>query len=54
MPAKSQDQQQMMAIAEHQPGKLYGRNKGVLKMKKSQLREFATAKSKGLPARARR
>lgn len=41
-----------MAIAEHQPGKLYAKNKGLLKMSKSQLHDFAATKRKGLPKRA--
>jgi len=44
MPAKTKKQRQMMAIAEHHPGKLYKRNKDVLKMSKSQLSEFASTK----------
>lgn len=54
MPSVSQDQQQMTAIALKHPEKLYVRNRGVLKMKKSQLHEFAATRSKGLPARAKR
>ena len=38
-----------MAIAEHAPGKLYKRNKGLTKMSKGQLHEFASTKEKGLP-----
>ena len=49
MPAESKKQQMMMAIAEHAPGKLYARNRGVLSMSKPQLHEFATTKRKGLP-----
>lgn len=48
MPAKSKAQQQAMAIAEHEPGKLYGRNKGLLKMSHSQLHDFASTPTKGL------
>lgn len=33
-----------MAIAEHNPGKLYGRNKGLLKMSHKQLHDFAATK----------
>ena len=33
-----------MAIAEHAPAKLYKRNKGLLKMSKSQLHDFAATK----------
>lgn len=49
MPAKSKKQQMMMAIAEHEPGKLYKRNRGVLKMGHTKLHEFAATKRKGLP-----
>lgn len=49
MPAESQAQQRMMAIAEHDPGKLYARNRGVLKMNMSQLHDFAATGRKGLP-----
>lgn len=52
MPAKSKDQATAMAIAEHAPGKLYARNRGLLKMTRSQLHEFAATKRKGLPTRA--
>jgi len=41
MPAKSEKQRKMMAIAEHQPKKLYKRNKSVLKMDKEQLHDFS-------------
>ena len=44
MPAKSVAQRQMMAIAEHHPSKLYGKNRGVLKMSHSQLHDFASTK----------
>ncbi len=46
MPAKSQAQRQMFAIAEHNPSKLYKKNRGVLKMSKGQMHDFA--KTKGL------
>ena len=42
MPAKSEKQRQMMGIAAHHPEELYEKNKGVLKMGKSKLREFAS------------
>jgi len=48
MPAKSKKQQQLMAIAEHNPSKVYSKNRGVLKMKKKALHEFASTKTKGL------
>jgi hypothetical protein len=40
-----------MAIAEHSPGKLYAKNKGLLKMSHKQLHDFAATKRKGLPER---
>lgn len=44
MPAKSEKQRKMMAIAKHNPEKLYKKNRGVLKMSKSQLGDFASKK----------
>ena len=41
MPAVSEKQRMAMAIAEHEPEKLYARNKGLKKMSKSQLHDFA-------------
>lgn len=49
MPAVSQAQQKAMAIAEHAPGKLNPKNKGLLKMTGQQLHEFASTPRKGLP-----
>ena len=51
MPAVSKAQQIAMAIAEHEPSKLYARNKGMLKMSHSQLHDFAATKRKKLPMR---
>lgn len=51
MPARSVAQRQAMAIAEHHPEQLNERNKGLLKMSKSQLHDFAATKEKGLPQR---
>jgi hypothetical protein len=51
MPAASKAQQMAMAIAEHEPSKLYGRNKRLGKMSKQQLHDFASTKRKGLPAK---
>jgi len=48
MPAKSKAQRRAMAIAEHHPEKLYKRNKGMKKMSKSQLSDFASTKEKKL------
>ena len=49
MPALSKKQRRAMAIAEHEPNKLFKRNKGLKKMSKSQLHDFASTKEKGLP-----
>ena len=52
MPATSQAQQKVMAIAEHSPEKLHSENRGLLKMSKSQLHDFASTKRSSLPKRA--
>lgn len=44
MPALTEDQRQAAAIAEHKPSKLYKRNRGMLKMSKGQLHEYASTK----------
>ncbi len=49
MPSTSQAMQQATAIALHEPGKLYKRNRGLLKMAKSDLHEYASTPRKGLP-----
>lgn len=54
MPAVSKKQQMAMAIAEHEPDKLYSRNQGMLKMSQSQLHDFAATKRKGLPTKVKR
>jgi hypothetical protein len=51
MPSRSQAQQRLMAIALHTPSKVKGKNKGVLQMAKSSLRDYAETKRKGLPKR---
>jgi hypothetical protein len=38
-----------MAIALHNPGKLYKRNQGLRQMSDEQLDEYASTKRKGLP-----
>ena len=53
-PALSQAQQKAMAIALHNPSKLYSRNKGLAKMKKSDLKDFASTSRKGLPKKAKK
>lgn len=49
MPAESQAQQKAMAIAEHDPQKLYKKNRGLLRMTHEQLHDFASTKREGLP-----
>ena len=49
MPSVSRAQQQAMAIAEHDPSKLYKRNRGLLKMKDSDLHDFASTPTGNLP-----
>lgn len=49
MPAASKKQQEVMAIAEHEPGNLYSKNRGLLKMSHQQLHDFASTPRKGLP-----
>ena len=46
MPSVSDKQRQAMAIAEHEPSKLHKRNRGMLKMSKQQLHEFASKVNK--------
>ena len=51
MPAVSRAQRIAMAIAEHNPSKLNPSNRGLLKMSKSQLHDFASTPERGLPNR---
>ena len=54
MPAVSKAQQTGMAIAEHAPGKLYKRNRGLLSMTHEQLHDFAATPRKGLPQKVKK
>lgn len=54
MPAKSKAQRRAMAIAEHHPEELYKRNKGLKKMTRTQLHEFAETKEKKLPEKVKK
>src|SRR2546421_73414 len=47
MPATSAKQRALMAIAEHNPGQVQKRNRGVLKMSQGQLHDFAATKGLG-------
>lgn len=51
MPAKSFVQQRATAIALHHPSKLYKRNRGLKKMSKQSLRDFARTKLANKPYR---
>lgn len=53
MPAQSKAQRQLMGLAEHHPSKVSAKNRGVLKMSKSQLHDFASTKEKGMPQYAK-
>jgi hypothetical protein len=44
----------LMAIAEHHPSMVKKKNKGVLKMSKQQLHDFAATPEKGLPKKAKK
>lgn len=49
MPATSKAQQALFAIAEHHPEKLNPENKGLVKLGKKKLHEFAATPTKRLP-----
>lgn len=49
MPAVSQKQRSLMALAEHHPDQVFAKNKGVLGMGKSMLHDFASTSTKNLP-----
>jgi hypothetical protein len=51
VPSKSQIQQIAMAIAEHNPSKLYKKNSGLKKMSHTQLHDFASTPRKQLVKR---
>jgi hypothetical protein len=53
MPAVSKRQQQLMAIAEHDPAAVSPENKGVTEMSHKQLHDFAATKTEGLPAKVK-
>ncbi len=47
MPAKSESQRKLFAIAEHAPGKLYKKNAGLARLPRKTLHEFAATKGAG-------
>jgi hypothetical protein len=44
MPSVSDSQRKLMALAEHHPEKVHDENRGVLKMSKRQLHDYASTK----------
>jgi hypothetical protein len=42
MPAKTEKQRRLFAMAEHHPGKLYAKNKALASLPKKTLHEFAS------------
>jgi len=53
MPAVSRKQRRAIAIAAHEPEKLYKRNRGLKDMTREQMHEFAKTSEKRLPAKKR-
>jgi len=53
VPSVSKAEQKAMQIAEHAPGKLYKRNRGLLKMSHEQLHDFASGPEEGKPEHVR-
>jgi hypothetical protein len=49
MPSVSVAQRKLMGMAEHNPGAVSSKNRGVLKMSHQQLHDFASTSTKGLP-----
>lgn len=54
MSAVSKKQQEVMAIAEYEPNKLYSKNRGLLKMSHQQLHDFAATPRGGLRETAKK
>lgn len=46
MPSTSEKQRRLFAIAEHEPGKLFKKNKHLAQLPKSTLHEFASSVTK--------
>ena len=49
MPSVSKAERRLIGLAEHHPEKVYAKNRGILKMKKSDMHDFASTKEAGLP-----
>jgi hypothetical protein len=54
MPSLSKAQQALLALGEHHPEKVRPENRDVLKMSHSQLHDFASTPTKGLPEHVRK
>lgn len=54
MPVKSRRQRRAMAIAKYEPGRLFKRNHGLLKMDKDDLSEFIETSEASLPKKVRK
>lgn len=54
MPATSEKQRELMAIAEHHPSEVSKKNRGVLKMNHQQLHDFAATKGLEVLAKGKR
>ena len=52
MPSVSEPQRELFAIAEHHPEKLHAENRGLAKLPRKTLHEFAS--TKGLPRKPKR
>ena len=51
MPSVSKKQRKLMAIAEHDPSAVSGKNEAVTNMSHEQLHDFAATPESGLPER---
>lgn len=49
MPSTSIAMRRLMGLAEHHPSEVNPENRGVLKMSRKQLHDFASTSEKGLP-----
>jgi len=54
MPSVSKAQRRAIGIAEHEPGKLYARNRGLLGMSLEDMKEYASTPEAGLPKTVRK
>lgn len=54
MPAQSEAQRRLIAIAEHHPEMVKEKNKSVLGMTHQQMHDFASTPEKGLPGHVAR